>query len=292
MSNTLHATADVTGERLDVFLARTLPMYSRSFWQAQCNNGHVQSDGNQRKSSYQVNESEQFDITLPEQPNFSRHAIPILYEDDDVLVLNKPAGLLTHAKGVLSSEFSVAEFVRPRTTADAQTNRPGIVHRLDRGTSGVIITAKTSEAKNWLQKQFSQRKVKKTYIALLHGHLKQQTATLDLPIQRNPQKPQTFRVDANGKPAQTQFETLQVFPHHTLVQFRPATGRTHQLRVHAAYLGHAIVGDPLYGKVEKTLPRLFLHAKSLELTLPNRQRKTFEAPLPPELTKFLQTIQS
>lgn len=287
MSNTLHVTADTAGERLDVLLARTWPEFSRSFWQARCNAGLVISDGKERKASRLVTEGEEFAIIMPEQPDFTDRSIPVIYEDDDVMVLNKPTGMLTHAKGAVCEEFSVAESVRPHTTDGSTGNRPGIVHRLDRGTSGVIITVKNSEAKVWLQKQFSERKVKKSYIALLKGHLKEPCAKLDLPIERNPRKPQTYRVSGNGKPASTTYETMQVLPNYTLVRFFPLTGRTHQLRVHAAYLGTPIVGDDLYGKADKTLGRMFLHASTLEITLPSRQRKVFEAPLPHNLQQFV-----
>jgi 23S rRNA pseudouridine1911/1915/1917 synthase len=154
-----------------------------------------------------------------------------------------------------------------------------------------MIAAKTSEAKRWLQKQFATRKVKKAYLALVEGHPKEPAAQLDLPVERNPKKPQTFRVSANGKSAQTTYETVQSFKNYTLLRFRPATGRTHQLRVHAAYLNCPIVGDRLYGKPNKQLGRMFLHAAELELTLPSRQRKIFSSPLAPELQSYLETLE-
>lgn len=275
---------------MDVLLAKSWPNFSRSFWQARCSAGFVISDGTPRKSSYLTTEGEEFSIIMPEKPDFSEQNIPVLYQDDDVIVLNKPTGILTHAKGAICDEFSVAEFVRPLTTDNPNSNRPGIVHRLDRGTSGVIIAARNPEAKSWLQKQFSNRKAKKSYIALLHGHLKEPSAKIDLPIERNPRKPQTFRVGSNGKSAITDYETIQVLPNYTLVRFFPLTGRTHQIRVHAAYLGHPIVGDPFYGKPSKDIGRLFLHASTLEITLPSKERKVFEAPLPNKLKQYIDDI--
>lgn len=291
MRRTLHLTSDMPNERLDVFLARTVPDYSRSWWQKQSHIGNVMIEGLERSPNYRLKIGEQLTILLPDLPDFSQNQLPILYEDDDVLVLNKPAGMLTHAKGALSDEFTVAEFVRPRTTDGLGSNRPGIVHRLDRGTSGIIIAAKHPEAKHWLQKQFSQRKVKKAYLALTQGHLQGPSAILNLPIERNPRKPQTFRVGPNGKPAETAYETVQTFAQHTLLRLRPLTGRTHQLRVHLAYLHHPIVGDEVYGSGDKQLRRFFLHAAELELTLPSRQRKIFTAPLPPELQDYLHELQ-
>jgi 23S rRNA pseudouridine1911/1915/1917 synthase len=284
MNQTFNATD--SGERVDAFLARVAPEYSRSFWQKQT----VLVDGAPVKSSQKLIAGQQVSVVLPKKQDFAGQTLPVLYEDDDVIVINKPAGLLTHAKGVQSDEFSVAEFVRPKTTDGADTNRPGIVHRLDRGTSGVMIAAKTPEAKRWLQKQFSTRKVKKTYVALVNGRPKEPKAVITLPIERNPKKPQTFRVGGNGKPAETAYETLQEFKSSTLLKLMPHTGRTHQLRVHVSYLGCPIVGDELYGKANKALGRMFLHAQSLEITLPSRERKVFEAPLPPELQTYLKTL--
>jgi RluA family pseudouridine synthase len=149
---------------------------------------------------------------------------------------------------------------------------------LDRATSGVIIGAKNAAALSWLQKQFSQRKVKKTYIAIVQGHLPNDHAIIDMPIERNPKKPQTFRVGAQGKAALTEYQVIKLNDTYSMLQLSPQTGRTHQLRVHLAHLGHPIVGDTLYGG--KPAERLFLHALSLEITMPSRERKTFTAPLP------------
>jgi 23S rRNA pseudouridine1911/1915/1917 synthase len=279
-----------TGERLDAYLARVQPEYTRSFWQKQCLEGLVTVNDVSAKPSQKLNAGDVIKAILADKPDFSDRTLPVLYEDDDVMVINKPAGVLTHSKGVVSEEFTVADFVRPHTTDSLDTNRPGIVHRLDRGTSGIIIAAKNPEAKGWLQKQFSERKVKKTYIALVEGHLKQSAARLDLPIERNPSKPQTFRVGASGKPAETIYSTNQVFNDYSLLRLNPLTGRTHQLRVHMQYLGHPIVGDYLYGAKDSKLGRIFLHAAELELTLPSRTRQVFKAPLPADLQTFLKKL--
>lgn len=284
-------TADQSGERVDAFLARVAPEHSRSYWQKRCESQEVCIDAVPVKTSRKLSEGEQVRVTLPQKITFAEQTLPIIYEDDDVLVINKPAGILTHAKGAVSEEFSVAEFVRPQTTDGVDTNRPGIVHRLDRGTSGVIIAAKNTTAKRWLQGQFSKRNVKKTYLALVEGHLQEREAILKLPIERNPKKPQTFRVAANGKPAETAYKIEKSYKDTDLVQLSPHTGRTHQLRVHMVYMGHPIVGDPIYGSENKKLGRMFLHAHTLELTLPNRERKVFTAPLPPELQNYLTTLE-
>jgi RluA family pseudouridine synthase len=143
-----------------------------------------------------------------------------------------------------------------------------------------MICAKTPEALSWLQKQFSQRKVKKTYYAVVQGGLKVPAALIDMPIERNPKAPATFRVGSNGKPARTEYHTVRESGRHSLLELRPETGRTHQLRVHLQHLGHPIVGDQMYGG--EPAARLYLHATRLELTLPSRERRVFEAPMPPE----------
>ncbi|HSE61415.1 MAG TPA: RluA family pseudouridine synthase [Candidatus Saccharimonadales bacterium] len=291
VTHELHTFTVEVPERLDVFLASVLPEYSRSFLQKLCREGQVTVQGTaQYKSGAIVQPEQQVIVAVPSLSGVTEGNLPILYEDDDVVVMNKPAGVLTHAKGPLSTEFTVGEFMRSRTTDGADGNRPGIVHRLDRDTSGVIIAAKHPEAKRWIQKQFATRKVKKKYIALVTGHPRQPAAVLQLPIERNPKKPQTYRVGSNGKPAETTYETLKTYASYTLLAFTPHTGRTHQLRVHAAYIGCPIVGDPLYGQPEPALGRMFLHAQTLELTLPSRERKVFEAPLPPELVAYLETL--
>lgn len=278
-------------ERLDAFLARMMPDYSRSFFQKLVRDGSVQVDDvAQTKTGFTLQGGETVIVMLPVYDQALTGDMESVYADDDVIVLNKPAGMLTHAKGALSQEFTVGEYMRSRTTDGPETNRPGIVHRLDRDTSGVIIAAKSPEAKRWLQKQFSTRKVKKTYIALVKGHLKQDEALIQLPIERNPKKPQMFRVGGNGKPAETTYRTIATYKNATLVELKPRTGRTHQLRVHMQYLGCPIVGDPVYGAPEPALGRMFLHAAQLELTLPSRERKVFDVPLPEQLQHYLDSL--
>jgi 23S rRNA pseudouridine1911/1915/1917 synthase len=287
----LRFITETEGERVDAFLAAVASEHSRSFWQKRCEQGDVTVNGKPAKASIKLQPDDIVEVTLPEAPRFDGQELPIVYEDDDVIVMNKPSGVLTHAKGAESHEFTVAEFVRPRTTDGLDTNRPGIVHRLDRGTSGIIIAAKNPEAKRWLQGQFSKRNVKKTYLALVEGHMREPEAILRLPIERNPKKPQTFRVGANGKSAETFYTVEHSYKDNDLLALKPLTGRTHQLRVHLSYLSHPIVGDGVYGHDAPKLGRMFLHAHTLELTLPSRQRKVFTAPLPDDLQHYLTTLQ-
>lgn len=264
--------------RLDSLLAQQYPETSRSTWQKYIKAGYVSVNGKAASSAKQeVTLSDTIAIDTPDATDYSEHTLPILYLDDNVIVVNKPVGVLTHAKGALNDEFTVAEFFRHYTTFGLDSNRPGIVHRLDRDTSGVMIGARNPETASYLQKQFADRKVKKTYVAVLDGILKEPQAKIDLPIDRNPASPSTFRVDAKGKHAITDYHTITTHGQLSLVELRPLTGRTHQLRVHMQYLGTPIHGDRVYGK---PADRLYLHARKLEVTIPGGERKVFEAPLP------------
>ena len=268
-----------TKQRLDIHLSTTFdPSISRSLWQKYIKAGYV-SVNHQVVTTpkFEVDETDEIAIKLPEQEQASTE-LPILYEDDDVMVVNKPSGLLTHAKGGLSTEPTVAEIIRPQTSFASDTDRPGIVHRLDRDTSGVLIIAKTADAAAHLQRQFAQRTTKKTYLAVTDGVPKLTAAKIDLPIGRNPSAPSTFRVDPNGKPAQTTYRVLTATDNQALIELKPTTGRTHQLRVHMAYLNTPILGDRVYGKPNAS--RLMLHAHKLEVTLPSGELKTFEAAVP------------
>jgi len=269
-------------KRLDILLAERFPETSRSTWQKHIKAGHVSVNGAVQTSPKQdVTEADQITTSIPDATDFSHHELPIVFMDDNVIVVNKPVGVLTHSKGALNDEFTVADFFRRYTTVGLETNRPGIVHRLDRDTSGIIIGARNPETAHLLQKQFADRKTKKTYIAVIDGHLKETSAKIDLPIGRNPSAPSTFRVDAKGKQATTEYTILAVNDTQSLVELRPFTGRTHQLRVHMAYLNTPIHGDRVYGK---EADRLYLHAFKLEITIPQGDRRVFEAPLPPEFT--------
>lgn len=270
-----------TKQRLDVHLSTAFdPSISRSLWQKYIKAGYVSVNQQAVKTpKFEIDETDEIAVKLPEQEQASAE-LPVLYEDDDVMVVDKPSGLLTHAKGGLSTEPTVAEIIRPKTSFASDTDRPGIVHRLDRDTSGVLIIAKTAEAAAHLQRQFAQRTAKKTYLAVTDGVPKLVAAKIDLPIGRNPSTPSTFRVDPNGKPAQTTYRVLAATDNQALIELKPTTGRTHQLRVHMAYLNTPILGDRVYSKPNAS--RLMLHAHKLEITLLSGERKTFEAAVPKE----------
>lgn len=271
------------GIRLDVAVGKSMPLLSRAFIQKLCDSGKILVNNEPAKQGYRLKENDQVEVNYDQKELDTMPAIidlPILYEDNDCVVINKPAGILTHTQSKFNNEPSVASFLRQHS-AELSGERAGVVHRLDRATSGVIIGARNSAALSFLQKQFSQRKAKKTYLAVVKGHLKQPEAVIDMPIERNPKAPATFRVGSRGKSASTHYQVIEEGEHNSLVELKPETGRTHQLRVHLAQIGHPIIGDPLYGHAQHG-DRLFLLAKSLEITLPNRERKTFTAPTPPE----------
>ena len=274
-----------TKVRLDIYLSTKFDTtISRSLWQKYIKAGYVSVNNKVATTpKFEVDETDEIALNLPEKEQADVD-LPILYEDDDVIVVNKPSGLLTHAKGGLSDEPTVAEIIRPKTSFATDTDRPGIVHRLDRDTSGLLIIAKNPESAAHLQRQFAERTAKKTYIAITDGKPKLNAAKIDLPIGRNPSAPSTFRIDPNGKPAQTTYHVLVENDTQSLVELRPTTGRTHQLRVHLAHLNAPILGDRVYGKSSDC--RMMLHAQKLEITLPSGERKVFEAAVPDEFKKF------
>ncbi len=291
-------------ERLDMRVIAMLPQLTRSAAVRLIEDGKVTVNGEiPKKAGYKLRAGDEVkvDFDVEKEMAIPEVELPIIYEDDDCVVINKPIGLLTHSKGVFNPEASVASWLGSHLANLNETSlldleedvangsprnpRAGIVHRLDRATSGVLILAKTPAALSWLQKQFAQRRTKKVYSAVISGQLKEPEAMIDMPIERNPKAPATFRVGSNGKPAQTAYHVTQESGDYSLVELKPITGRTHQLRVHLKYLGHPIVGDTLYDGAPAE--RLFLHAASLELTLPNRERKVFTAEVPKEFKDLL-----
>ena len=261
--------------RLDLIMTDIYKSYNRSTLQKFIENGFVTVDGKLvTKPNQKFETGIKIDLQIPEELKNADVKPGIIYEDDHVLVVNKPAGLLSEAKGEYCPERTLADF--------------GLVaHRLDRDTSGVMILAKDEDTQKFLKKQFQARTVHKTYYAVISGQPKLDAARIDLPLMRDLKRPTTFRVDANGKPAETYYRVLDSDGTNSLVELKPTTGRTHQLRVHMQYLGHPILGDPIYGT--EPADRLYLHAGSLEITLPGGIRKTFEAPLPKEFTTCFST---
>ncbi len=269
-------------KRLDTWLAEFDPSTSRSTWQKHIKNGHILVNGEPELSPKRsITSTDIVEPQLPDPADHSDKELPIIYLDDNVVVVDKPAGVLTHAKGELNEEFTVADFFRRYTEVGLETNRPGIIHRLDRDTSGVIIGARNQATATLLQKQFAQRKTKKTYIAIVDGQPEPAHAKIDLPIGRNPAHPSQFKVDSKGKSARTTYEVIETDGANSLIKLQPETGRTHQLRVHMAYVGTPITGDKVYGRESG---RMYLHAHQLEITIPEGDRRVFSSDVPTDFS--------
>lgn len=270
--------AQVEKFRLDHLLVQQHPNYKRATLQKFIREGRVTVDGIvAQKPNAKYTADAKIILTTPEEIAIPPRP-PVIYEDEHVLVLDKPAGLLSMAKGEYCAEPTLENYGL-------------LVHRLDRDTSGVVILAKDPETQSMLRRQFQDRKTHKTYYAIVVGHPKLPEAMIDLPIARNLKRPTTFQVDQNGKPAQTYYKVLSQNDRYSLLELKPTTGRTHQLRVHLKYLGTPILGDPVYGD-EHPHTRLFLHAGTLEITIPgptSNVRRTFTSPLPPIFTEIMET---
>jgi 23S rRNA pseudouridine1911/1915/1917 synthase len=287
MRTRLRVNDELVGKRADIVASEHLPGLSRSYIRKLFDSGSITVNGQVTKPGYKVRINDQLDIVFDgsDVQSIDDIELPIVYEDQDVIVINKPRGVISHSQGRHGNEPSVASFIRQKTRQKG--DRAGIVHRLDRGTSGVMICAKNPEVLGELQKQFSKRQVTKTYLAIVHGHLDTPEAIIDMPIERNPKKPQTFRVGAQGKAASTHYKVIKQLENYDVLELKPKTGRTHQLRVHLTHINHPIVGDDLYSKDKTKYSRMYLHAHKLSLKLSDGKRRTFVAPLPADFEEFL-----
>jgi 23S rRNA pseudouridine1911/1915/1917 synthase len=302
MSITLEAGADDRGKRLDWFLHERLPEYSRARLQSWIKTGRVQLNGEMARPSYVLRGSEQLQVTPGERPPLKAQAedlpLTVLYEDNDVVVIDKPAGMVVHAgaghhEGTLVN--ALLHHFGQLSTAGGDL-RPGIVHRLDKETSGVLVVARTDRAHQALAAQFQSREVEKIYWALVHGHPPDE-GTIDKPVARDPVRRtrMTTRVAA-GRKAITRFRVLERIGKFSYVEVRIGTGRTHQIRVHLSSIGHPIAGDTLYGAPRTiegmpSLGRFFLHAGQIAFRSPSAGGLIRVAsPLAPELAAYLNTL--
>jgi 23S rRNA pseudouridine1911/1915/1917 synthase len=284
-----------SGKRLDQFLRERLPEYSRSRLQQWIETGRVQVNGAAEKRSYMLKGSERICVEPAELPPL--RAVPenlplvILYEDDDVIAIDKAAGMMVHSGAGRHSGTLVNALLHRYGALSGVGDplRPGIVHRLDRLTSGVLLIARNDAAHRELARQFSSREVEKVYLALVHGRLKADQGRITTPITRDPLRRLRMTAKlARGRSAITEYRVLKRFEKFTLLEVKIATGRTHQIRVHMASLGHPVVGDKLYGAPASTLGRYFLHAHRVSFTGPTSgERVTITAPLPAELQHYL-----
>lgn len=289
-------------ERLDKFLTEALPEFSRSRIQGLINNGCVDVNGLAAKKTGQALEagtSVTIRIPPPAPTNLVAEDIPlnIVFENDELMVINKPAGMVVHpAAGHPSGTLVNAVLgYDPDIEGIGGEERPGVVHRLDKQTSGLIIIAKNERAHRWLQDQFRLRKVEKTYLALVDGKPPTPAGRVEAYIGRDPKHRKRMAIvsEKKGREAISEYQTLESFKSHTLLEFHPLTGRTHQIRLHCAFLKCPIVGDEVYGRKSHSidLERHFLHAHRLKIILPGEKTpKIFEAPLPDDLERVLNQL--
>ncbi len=298
----LKPTRTDLNERLDKYIASHLTDFSRSYIQQLIDEEQVWVDGIVRRKTFKMTPGQVVSIVIP-QPLvdvLEPENIPldIVYEDRDVIVINKPAGLVVHpAPGHPNGTLSNAVLFHAPEISVAGSNRPGIVHRLDKDTSGLIVVAKSDRARVTLVKQWNSRSVEKRYIALVHGIVAENEATIDVPIGRDPSARSRMAALSGARDALTHFTVIERFPDATLLDVEIVTGRTHQIRVHLAFIGHPVAADVTYnrfsgptGGASAIVSRQFLHAAVLGFTLPEGELVRFEAPLPPELSKALDTM--
>lgn len=299
----LHPERSHLNMRLDRYVADELPDLSRSYIQQLITDGAVLVDGQVHRSSFKVTPGEVVTVDLPdvEESEILAEDIPldILYEDDDILMINKPAGMVVHpAAGHATGTLVNAVLYHAPEISIHGSTRPGIIHRLDKDTSGVMVVAKSDRAQTSLVEQWLERTVQKRYITLVAGVVEEDTATINVPIGRNQVNRQQMATSRSGREAITHFTVLERFAETTLLDVAIDTGRTHQIRVHLNFIGYPVVGDTLYGnKVsariaeELGLKRQFLHASTLGFAMPGSgESRTFEAPLPDDLQSALDRL--
>jgi 23S rRNA pseudouridine1911/1915/1917 synthase len=296
MNRKLEFTAASTGERLDKYVAEQCQV-SRSYAQKLIGDGQVAVNGRAAKVSQKLNASDRIAVSIPPPLPISLapEAIPlkVVYEDKDLIVVDKPAGLLVHpAAGQHTGTLVNAILARCPDLGEINGSiRPGIVHRLDKDTSGLMMVAKNDAAQRSLSRQIKQRSVKKGYLALVLGHLSPEQGAIDAPIGRHPRDRKRMAVVSGGREARTEYKVIKYFDDYTLVEAMPETGRTHQIRVHFAAIGHPIFGDHVYGKRSSLLGRQFLHAHRLGFKLPSSGKFVeFRTGLSPDLEEVLRRL--
>lgn len=284
--------------RLDKYIGEKYPEISRTRAQKLIQDGYITVNSRTAKSSMKLKKGDQVDIDIPPSvpSSLTPEAIPltILYEDNDLMVVDKPAGLTVHpAPGHHTHTLANAILAHIPNLKAGEVNRPGIVHRLDKDTSGLIIVAKNPAAHMKLADQFKSRGVAKVYLALVKGHLVSEKGIIEASIGRHPRDRKRMAVVAGGREARTEYSVIKYIDNYTLLEVRPRTGRTHQIRVHLAAIGFPIVGDSTYGVKSDCLYRQFLHASRLRFRLPSTgDYREFHSELPDDLLQALKCISS
>ena len=297
MSGQYDLTVDMPGERLDRFVAARCPGLSRTHVQELIAAGLVTVNGRPARSSLKPGPGDRVQVTVPDEPPSrlqpEKMPLDIVYEDGDILVVDKPAGLTVHpapghpghtlANAILSYLPALAE--------DTGTLRAGLVHRLDRDTSGLLVVAKNRAAQADLSDQFKARTVSKSYLVLVRGRLSPQSGVIEANIGRDPRHRQRMAVVERGREARTEYRVIKYIGNYSLLEIKPETGRTHQIRVHLAAIGFPVAGDATYGVPSPHLARQFLHAGKIKFKLPSTgEWVDFESPLPPDLEQALRDI--
>jgi 23S rRNA pseudouridine1911/1915/1917 synthase len=286
--------SDSSGVRLDKFIGESCPELSRTHAQKLIAEGLITVNGRVAKASLKLNTGDKVDIVIPPTPpsRLSPEAMPlnIIYEDDDLLVVDKPAGLTVHpAPGHPGHTLVNAILAHyPHLVDIGDSLRPGIVHRLDKDTSGVMLVAKNRAAQAKLAEQFKAHSVSKSYLVLVKGKLTPENGIIEAAIGRDPQHRQRMAVVSRGREARTEYRVIRYIGNYSLLEITPETGRTHQIRVHLAAIGFPVVGDATYGVKSPHLPRQFLHASKIGFNLPLTGKYVeFESKLPPDLEQAL-----
>jgi 23S rRNA pseudouridine1911/1915/1917 synthase len=291
----MQLTAVRSGQRLDQFLRAELPAYSRTFLQHLIQAGHIFVNGSPTKSSYKVRAGDTIAVEIPPPRPLEAQpeeiALDVLYEDADLIVVNKPVGMVVHpAAGNLTGTLvnALLHHCRGQLAGIGGVQRPGIVHRLDKGTSGCIVVAKTDAAHQSLVAQFKTRRVRKIYRAVCVGRLARLTGKIESAIGRSERDRKKMSATARrGRPSLTEYRVLKQHADCALVELTLHTGRTHQIRVHMAHIGHPLVGDVVYGKTKIAVARPMLHAYKLGVTHPRTgETMDFTAPMPDDFKVY------
>lgn len=286
----------VAGIRLDRYLAQLFPQLSRAYLQRLIVQGHVLVNGDSAKASHRLGGTDRVTVEFPPSPAHPLPEpipLPVIYEDKDILVIDKPAGLTVHpAPG--HPDHTLVNAVLAHCPGLARSNelmRPGIVHRLDKDTSGLIVVTKNEFAREYLVAQFKSRAVNKGYLVLVKGRLSPEQGIIEAPLGRDPHHRRRMAIVEAGKEASTRYRVRKYLDGYTLVEVTPVTGRTHQIRVHLSAIGYPVVGDPVYGAKSTHLDRQFIHAYRLGFCLPSTEEyQEFTSPLPLDLEQALENL--
>ncbi len=294
--NTLEFDSQAANIRLDKYLSQVLPQFSRAYLQRLIRQGHVLTNGQVAKASQKLRKSDRITVELPPSPG---HPLPeliplaVIYEDEHIMVIDKPAGLTVHpAPGHPRHTLVNAILAHcPGLTSSEELSRPGIVHRLDKDTSGLTVVAKNDFAREYVAAQFKSRTVTKGYLVLVKGRLSPEQGVIEARIGRDPHRRQRMAIIEAGKQAVTRYQVRKYLDSYTLVEVSPLTGRTHQIRIHLSAIGCPVVGDTIYGIKSAHLNRQFVHACRLGFRLPStKQYQEFTSPLPADLDQALEHL--